>query len=379
MREKIVTAVFCTTLAAVFLINFATPDQALSYSERRALIQRPSFDREFLFSGEAQEKTEAWMLDQFAFRDAFRGLSAAADLKLFRKKDSSGIYVIGDQVYKMDYPMNEQSVIGLARKMNEIAEMYLKDCTTAFAVIPDKSAYAAKDAGYLNYDHYELTGLLGSELIPEFFSHIDLFPALTADDYFRTDLHWKQEGLGQVLERIGGFFEVDFPAASVSNSVEAWKQAGYQVHSYAPFYGAYYGQAALNLRPDTLNYFSDPVIDSLTVENMDTQAGPEDQVIYNETKLGSIDSYEVFLSGNSPLITIENPRSATDRELIVFRDSFGSSIAPFLAEGYAKVTLIDLRFVGYERIGNFVEFSDQDVLFLYSTGVAGSSDMIRKY
>lgn len=55
------------------------------------------------------------------------------------------------------------------------------------------------------------------------------------------------------------------------------------------------------------------------------------------------------------------------KELLLFRDSFGSSIAPLLLENYSKITLIDLRYISQEVLENYIEFNEQDVLFLYST------------
>ena len=95
------------------------------------------------------------------------------------------------------------------------------------------------------------------------------------------------------------------------------------------------------------------------------------------TKLDSKDLYDVYLSGARSLLTIENPNAATDRELIVFRDSFGSSMVPLLANDYAKVTLVDIRYLPADKLGEFVEFGNQDVLFLYSTLVLNQSSMLK--
>ena len=78
------------------------------------------------------------------------------------------------------------------------------------------------------------------------------------------------------------------------------------------------------------------------------------------------------------LQVIENPHAGTDRELILFRDSFGSSLAPLLSRYYSKVTLIDTRYMAPSMIGDYVNFEDQDVLFLYSTLVLNSSSALRK-
>ena len=70
--------------------------------------------------------------------------------------------------------------------------------------------------------------------------------------------------------------------------------------------------------------------------------------------------------------------ATTEKELIVFRDSFGSSIAPLLAQGYSKVTLIDLRDLPRMTLRSLVEageinLENRDVLFLFSTTILNKS------
>ncbi|MDD3265443.1 MAG: hypothetical protein PHH02_05960, partial [Dehalococcoidales bacterium] len=61
-----------------------------------------------------------------------------------------------------------------------------------------------------------------------------------------------------------------------------------------------------------------------------------------------------------------------------FRDSFASSIAPLLLEGYSKITMIDLRYITTDLAGELVEFkAGYDVLFLYGTQVLNNSAMLR--
>ena len=85
----------------------------------------------------------------------------------------------------------------------------------------------------------------------------------------------------------------------------------------------------------------------------------------------------MFLSGSLSLITIKNPNAQTDRKLVMFRDSFGSSIAPLLTSGYAQIDLVDIRYIHPDLLWQFVDFEGCDVLFLYSTLVLNNSDTIK--
>ena len=52
-------------------------------------------------------------------------------------------------------------------------------------------------------------------------------------------------------------------------------------------------------------------------------------------------------------------------------------VAPLLAEGYAKNTLIDIRYISPELLDRFVTLDGQNVLFLYSVSVLNHSETIR--
>ena len=143
-----------------------------------------------------------------------------------------------------------------------------------------------------------------------------------------------------------------------------------------PFYGVYAGQYALPVKPDTIKYLTNEIIDNCIVTYYGS-ASPETGEMYNMDKAYSKDPYEMFLSGVAPLITIENPNATTDKELVLFRDSFGSSIAPLFAEGYSKVTIVDIRYIQSSFVGNFVNFENCDVLFMYSTALLNNSTAMK--
>ena len=58
--------------------------------------------------------------------------------------------------------------------------------------------------------------------------------------------------------------------------------------------------------------------------------------IYDYDKIKSLDKYDIYLSGASSIIDIVNPTSNSNKKLIVFRDSYGSSLVPLLIDGYEE-------------------------------------------
>ena len=141
-----------------------------------------------------------------------------------------------------------------------------------------------------------------------------------------------------------------------------------------PFYGVYYGQAALPMDPETIYIMENDVLSQCKVYDAETGKYMD---VYNMDMLDSRDLYDVYLGGAKALLTIENPNATTDRELIAFRDSFGSSMTPLLVKDYAKVTLVDIRYINSMMLGNMIKFQGQDVLFLYSTLVLNSSETFK--
>ena len=140
-----------------------------------------------------------------------------------------------------------------------------------------------------------------------------------------------------------------------------------------PFYGVYYGQSALPLPSETIYYLTNDIIDNCIVTNYENNTVGN---IYDMKKANGKDPYEMYLSGPVSLITIENQDTKSDKELVIFRDSFASSITPLLTEAYSKITLVDIRYLRSDFLDKFIDFNHQDILFLYSSLVLNNSETL---
>ena len=356
----LVAALWLALCAAAWL----SPAEDISESERRKLAQFPELTVETLLNGKFMSEFEEYTLDQFPLRDNFRQLKALFHYNVLGQKDNNDIILFGGYAAKQEYPLNENSVNKALEKFRAIYEKYLANTDTKIfaAVVPDKMEYLPKDSSYLTMDYDKLFHMVKDGM--DYAQFVNLRDDLGLDFYYRTDTHWRQEKLlkaaGTLCEALG----MTIP-----------KMEDYTLTALArPFYGVYYGQAALPMEPETLYYLDSELLQECTVTNFET--GKTSQV-YDMEKLTSRDLYDVFLSGAAALLTIDNPNAATDRELIVFRDSFGSSMIPLLLRDYAKVTVIDIRYVSPDFLGQIVEFNDQDVLFLYSTLVLNQSSTLK--
>ena len=344
------------------LTGFAwfSPAKELSDSERRPLAQLPDVSLDSVADGKFMKDFEKFSLDQFPLRDGFRTIKSLFHYHVLGQKDNNDIYVHDGYAAKQEYPMNVDSVNRALERFNHIYEKYLEDSKVYMTVVPDKGYYLAEQAGQLAMDYEALFDRMETGM--PWAQHIDLTGSLSLTDYYRTDTHWRQENLLPAAQTICDVLGVTAPERIPATVLDR------------PFYGVYYGQAALPMEPDAQAILEYDYLKSCTVYDHETGKTTS---VYNMTKLDSRDLYDVFLSGARALLTIENPGGQAGKELIVFRDSFGSSMVPLLIQDYSKVTLVDTRYISSDLLDRYMDFHGQDVLFLYSALILNSSSAIK--
>ena len=160
--------------------------------------------------------------------------------------------------------------------------------------------------------------------------YIDIFSELNIDSYYKTDSHWRQEKILPIAKKLAGEMGISLNAEYSKTTFDN------------EFYGVYFGQYAMPIDSEAMYYLKNDITDNAVVFDYQNQKNIE---VYKRTKGVLRDSYETFLGGPLSLVTIENENATTDKELIMFRDSFGSSLAPLFIEGYKKITLIDIRYM----------------------------------
>ena len=338
------------------------PAKAESDAERRPLKQFPQTSVDALLRGQFMSDFEGYTLDQFPLRDSFRAVKAMFHTYVLGEQDTNGIYVANGYAAKMEHTLNKTSLDHIVRRLTYVKDKYLTDSKVYMAIVPDKGHYLAENSGRLSLDYDGLYAHIQQGM--PWAEHIDLRDTLSLQDYYRTDTHWRQENLipaaGVICEALG---------------VSAPREEDYdKVLLDRPFYGVYWGQAALPMEPESMYIMESELLEQCTVYDYET--GKNNQV-YDWSKYQSRDLYDVYLSGARALLTIQNPAGIPGKELIVFRDSFGSSMIPLLVQDYETVTVVDIRYIGIDLLDRFVDFHGQDVLMLYSTLILNNSSAIK--
>ncbi|MBE7049820.1 MAG: hypothetical protein E7394_03505 [Ruminococcaceae bacterium] len=361
IKNIISTLLFSTIFISVFFICIFKTDSEFSLSERRALAQMPELSAESVMSGTFMENFESYTQDQFPLRDIFRSYKAFFVQKILGKYENNGLYYQDGHISKMDDDENPYMTNYAAELFTKIYDTNIKgkNSKVYLSVIPDKNFILSPKNGYpcLDYDEFIKNF---KESLP-FMEYIEIRDLLSLDDYYKTDSHWRQEKIVDIakryLEKMGNSSVGDFEENVLDN----------------PFYGVYAGQYGLKTKPDTIKYLTNDVLKSCTVTYYNDMGKPIENSMYDMEKAYGKDPYELFLSGTQALIEIKNPNAKSHEELVIFRDSFGSSLAPLMAESYSKITLVDIRYIQSSFIANFVDFSNKDILFMYSTALLNNS------
>ena len=269
------------------------------------------------------------------------------------------VYVYQGYAVTTEVGYDQKSLDYAALKFQQLYDSYLtgNDGHIYLSVVPDKGSFTAPPEGYTPASAQETADTLLAQL--DFVQYVDIAPGLTLEDYYRTDPHWRQECLVATAQTLAQAMDVPLAGDFQENAIDV------------PFYGAYAEKAGEPLVADTLRYLTGEVLDACTVYDYETDA---QETLYDLSAVETDTPYDLYLQGSRSLLRIDSPLSATDRTLVVFRDSFGSSLIPLLAESYRTIYAVDIRYLSSQMVGRFLSFDgSEDVLFLYSTLVLQNS------
>ena len=360
LREILGCGIFIGFIGTFLVLNFIIPEPAVLVSERRIPARFPKFSLNAVMSGDFMSGFDDYAADRFVFRDTFRMIHAFQILDMYQQTDKSGLYrcnAVGLGEFKR---VNTTSFRQTSERIQRAAALVSEaDINVFFSIVPDKSIYAERY--YPGFDLNVAEPILLDVLRDH--TYIRVMESLNADMFYKTDLHWDQSKISGVTSHLLSSMGANpvlssFPAVTLGN----WN-------------GVYAGQLALPVAPDVMTYVDVPglTVKYLNDRTLEFDEGP----VYDLARFTGIDPYDIFLRGPQPLIIIENP-SVPDRELYLFRDSFGSSLAPLMMEAYSKITVIDLRYINLQILDQFIEFTPgSDALFIFSSQIFNNPSIVQ--
>jgi len=351
-----ISVLFCLFIFGFGILQFLVPDRDFSEQENRFLAQFSPPTLESLKSGKFMEDFEDYVVDQFPLRDWWINLKARGE-KLLGKQENNKVYfgTDGNTLFAQYTRPTLEELKKRVDYVNKLAgNLSTLDVPVYFGLIPDKS-FVWADRLPANAPNVDDGSVLtdAEQLCGDNLNWIDLSGALSGDDaFYRTDHHWSTMGayqgyLALMTAMNSSATILDYEPTLVSDA----------------FYGTTYSSSGASwITPDEMYTW---VPEGTATVTRYPEGRPIPGSLYDLSKLEIKDKYTMFLGGNQPLCVIENP-SAQNGKLLVIRDSYTDSLAPFLALDYQEVHLYDLR---YNRvpITQYVQQNGIDqVLVLYS-------------
>ncbi len=360
------SALFCAFIGGVCVISLLLPDKDFSPLENRFLQKPPKLSAENLADGKFMEAAEDYVSDHIVGRDFWVAAKAWSE-RLSGKQENEGVYFAAQDtlINRVDTPAWEDTPAqqGVPAKQGLLTRLGFVDALTGnlsvpvyFGLIPSAAEIWADrlPAGAPTADEKAVIDRL-------YFSTgantIDLYGALDAhrgeDLYYRTDHHWTS---------LGAFYGAN--AIFEAMGLEPIRLEDYTKTTVSDqFYGTSFSTSGVRwLPPDSIDAY---VPDQGIKVTSYFKGTPEEGSLYVDSWLTEKDKYSYFLGGRQPLCVVEKEGSAGPRVLVI-RDSYSDSLAPFLTERFSEVHLFDPR-DNLTSIKGYVEEHEIDaVVVLYS-------------
>lgn len=365
--------VFCLFIFIIPILYVSLTDSDFSPLEKRSLSQLPKPSVETILSGEFGKDFETYLNDQMPLRTVFVGTNAYYD-QLSGRNGMNGIYS-GSDDYLMVTPVADKPTLdNNILYLSEFIET--ADVPTYVCAVPT-SGYIYDDKLPINHYEYKdnelidkMDGAFSSVKNTTFINITDDFKELSKSEqlYYKTDHHWTALGAYECYKILGenmGFTPTEKEAFSIE--------------SYSDFYGTNYSKSALWFTPsENIEIWENTKRADNSIKMYINEGGEvsvSDRLFFREN-LGTNDQYTAYLNGNHALVTIVNEASENEKTLLILRDSYMHCLAPFLADNYRQIILVDARYYKMP-VSDIVRNEDVDeILILYSLdSFVNSSDI----
>ena len=348
------TVLFSLFIGGILVGSFLVPDKEFSELENRYLAKPPALSVENLENGKFMTDAEDYVNDHIIGRDFWVALKAWSE-RLSGKQENNGVY-FGKQdtlLNRLDEP-DPNVLQEYAGYVNALVDNV--DVPVYFGIIPSSSEIWSDrlPAGAPSADEKAIIDTL-YDTVQTY--TIDLYSALEAhkdeEIYYRTDHHWTSlgayYGYTALMEAMGMEpIPLDESAkVTVSDS----------------FYGTIFSSSGVRwVAPDHIDRYISG--DGLKVTSY-FDSTPTEGSLYVDSYLDKKDKYSSFLGGNQPLCVIQTQHTDAPKVLVI-RDSYTDSLAPFLTQNFSEIHLFDPR-MNLNSVKAYVEENQIDqVVVLYS-------------
>lgn len=343
-------------LTLLLVLNLLVPAAEISEKENRTLAQFPEVSWSSITSGKFMNEFESYISDQFVFRNHYVASKRRYET-LSGKEQNHGILRCDDgYLIENTSELTVSNIPSNIEAINSLSALSRYNVTvaivpTAYEIYKDKLPLFAYTDSYASLQSKLKKGLKNAQ-------QADVAPVLREQKdkylYYRSDHH--QTALGSYMtytalaEQLGykPYSLDDFAIEKMADDFcgTAWSNSGFASTENDIIY-----EYTLKNAPKCKVNF---VMDKKTSNSL-----------YSPEMLKTKDKYAYYLDGNHALTEITTD-AEKEKKIAIIKDSYAHSIAPFLANHYSHIYMIDLRYYNGDIFEYLYKNSINDVLVLYN-------------
>lgn len=359
---------FLLFIFGVFFFYLFAGKNQVSILESRNLAQEPAFSSEAVKSGQYMRSWDVFFNDQFPRRDAFTELNMRVNQVALGQDVYKDVYVAPDGYLLTKVEQyTKADADKIAERVNNVGkELQKQGVTTSLVIVPNKSTvFEDKFPTY-----YPSFGREGYErLMPlideQYVQNIDVSKVLYKNKneknmFFYTDHHWQAKAAFLASEKVTKAMNPGVKQLTVDDWT--WKLEG------LPFYGS-------DARKTTSSLVAKS--DQVMVAEQKNLSAPYQLDVIKE-KRDSLyvmsrltdpavyaNRYTAYIGTDYPELHIKTPDPLTQKNLLIFKDSYANAFIQFIAPYYANVHVLDLRYYKNLDLQAYVKKYDIDQALLF--------------
>lgn len=365
MKKEVVTIVlFGMLFFGLALGNQLAPEREFSENENRVLAKKPTLSAKTVLDGSFGTAYETYLSDQFVGRDQWIAMKTTVD-RTIQKKEVNGVYFAKDGYLiekhsKKD--LDEKQYKKNVERVGEVTKKYTKllgndhvkvlFAPTASCILRDKlPKNAPQDPQEDILNQLKKSAKTGT--------FVDLRPIMkkkkTEYIYYKTDHHWTTKG--------AYYAYVEW---AKSCGIKPIPKDKWKIETVSnDFLGTIYSKVNTKTEKDTIQFWH--LKSGENYEVLYDMGQKKAKSLYERDYLKKKDKYAAFLDGNHALTVIKNKNVKNGKKLVMIKDSYAHSFAPFVATHFEEVHLIDLRYFNMGIESYIKEQNITDFLMLYHT------------
>lgn len=362
-QHKRIIIGFLGFLAAASVASALKPPVVFSPSENKYLQKKPEFSLSTLLDGSYGTDYEAYLSDQFPGRNGWIGIKVLAE-RIQGKRDVNGVY-FGKQDYLIEKFEAEEIEGSMLDRNLDLLNSFLRDAEQMLGadrvramMVPTASQVLTSKLPFLAapYDQGAVSDRLAQGVSETILVPVEAKLAERREEeiYYKTDHHWTA---------LGAYY--GYRAWADSIGMTPWEPSEFDIQTVSEeFLGTVYSKVNVPHDPDSIQLYlpKKPASYRIFYDGAETPGE-----MYTYKALEGKDQYSIYMDGNHGLTEIRNEDLSLDQErrLLIIKDSFAHSFAPFAVNHFAETYMIDLRYFNLSPKVFMQEKGITDVLVMY--------------